>query len=116
MGLHLFLTAAQKRAIKENFDIELTDEGIVYPDNIGFDSNLFCEITESIRANSPFMFMQGKDLGLTETFGLGWDVTLNDEGDIETNEDSQIFYYKDYMVQDLFVELFVDGFATLHKA
>jgi hypothetical protein len=114
--LVIVVSPSQIDEIVDEFNLDIFENGTIgYPSAIPSDAYLLAEVVEDIVCNSELINMQGEDFGLTETFGFGFGAYHNDEGDLVQPTGSKIFYYNEYMIKDLFVELFRDGAVKLNK-
>ena len=101
--------------------ISLTEEGKTKVLDEGISEDTFIDYFDDIRGNSELDFhydLGSMGFGLTEAPGIT-DGYYYDDEDTYTdgdNEDSEVYYYDDYMLKDFTKELADNGFVIFHKA
>lgn len=101
----------------KSLKLTITDTGKELLEDIGMDEINFLELFEDIQVNSSFSFLPSvSELGaLSEAPGIIYEYELTDSGEFVENEDSRLFYYNDYMLNNFVEELFNDGVVTFKE-
>lgn len=74
----------------------------------------FDDLFEDIRCNSDYLYwesMSDAELGMSDAPCITDGYYFEDNGDLLTYDDSELFYYPDYMIKDFKEELDKDGFV-----
>lgn len=92
----------------KSLKLTITSSGKELLEDIGMDEANFSELFEDIQVNSAFSFLPSvSELGaLSEAPGITYEYELSDTGEFVENEDSRLFYYNDYMLNNFVEELF----------
>lgn len=108
-----------------NLQIILTQEGKEDIDEYeDFNIYSFSDLFDDIRSNSELYYIESLsdyNLGMSEAPAITYGYYTNDDGEFTDDgneEDSEIFYYPDYMTKDFTKELYKNGvviFVTAGK-
>lgn len=106
--------------VKENgIVITLTPEGKTELEDIGIEENKFGDLIDDIQGNSSWRYIhdlgQG-GFGLTEAQGFIYGYDLADDGEYLETEDSSLYYYNEYMLNDFVEILYKNGSVFFNKA
>ena len=107
-----------KLDVKNNsLAISLTAQGIVEVKDVMQDKNkrtefdIFPELFEDIQVNTDYDYFPDlgeAGFGLTEAPGFIYGYGIGDTGEYTETEESEIYYYNNYMIED-FVKLLSEG-------
>lgn len=99
--------------------LTLTEEGLEKVEDEGINYDNFYDYFDDIRANSEFIYfgsLGDAGLGMTEAPGITDGYYFDDDGNIVEENDSEIYWYPNYIMKDFTEELSKNGsviFSTL---
>ena len=101
-----------------NLKIILNSEGVIEAeDDADFSERNFYNYFEDVEGNSEYLYFQDMStfgVGMSEAPCITYGYYLCDDGKITDDyysDESEVYYYKDYMIKDFTEELLDNGFV-----